>query len=62
MVVGRLIRAGVDPGTAASLTGHSVQVMLQHYFQVSEADRRTAVTQARLGVLPSRRARETKRR
>jgi len=62
MVVARLIRAGVDPGTAASMTGHSVQVMLQHDHQGSEADRRTAVTQARIGVLPGRRTRETKGR
>lgn len=59
MVVGRLIRARVDPGTAASLTGHSVQVMLLHYQQVTDEDRRTAAELANLGVLdgpPARRA------
>lgn len=51
MVVGRLIRAGVDPGTAATLTGHSIQVMLRFYQQVTDEDRRLAVDQALLGEL-----------
>lgn len=51
MVVSRLMRAQVDPGTAASLTGHSVQVMLRHYQQVTEADLRDAVARAGLGDL-----------
>ncbi|MCB9793187.1 MAG: site-specific integrase [Alphaproteobacteria bacterium] len=51
MVVDQMIRAGVDVATAASLTGHSVEVMLRHYRTVSEADRREAVTRAGLGVL-----------
>ena len=51
MVVSRLMRARVDPGTAAVLTGHSVQVMLGHYQQVTDDDRRAAADQAGLGVL-----------
>lgn len=60
MVVGRLIRARVDPGTAASLTGHSVQVMLLHYQQVTDEDRRSAAELANLGVLDSQPARRPK--
>ena len=48
MVVDRLLRRGVDPGTAATLTGHSVVVMLKFYQQVSEDDRRAAVESANL--------------
>ena len=52
MVVSRLMRARVDPGTAAVLTGHSVQVMLRHYYQqITDDDRRAAVEQANLGDL-----------
>lgn len=51
MVVGRLIRARVDPGTAATLTGHSVKVMLKHYQVVTDEDRREAAMRADLGVL-----------
>lgn len=51
MVVNRLMRAKVDPGTAAALTGHSIQVMLRYYQTVSEEDRRAAVEEANLGVL-----------
>ncbi len=51
MVVVRLLKARVDPGTAATLTGHSVQVMLRYYQQVSDEDRRTAAEAAQLGVL-----------
>ncbi|GDX82541.1 hypothetical protein LBMAG42_43520 [Deltaproteobacteria bacterium] len=51
MVVSRLMRAQVDPGTAATLTGHSVQVMLRHYQQVTEGDQRAAVARAPLGDL-----------
>ena len=51
MVVTRLLRAGVDPGTAAALTGHSVQVMLRHYQQVTDDDRRRAADRAKLGIL-----------
>ncbi|MFH1466503.1 MAG: tyrosine-type recombinase/integrase [Pseudomonadota bacterium] len=51
MVVDRMARAGVDVATAASLTGHSPEVMLRHYRQVSADDRRRAVALARLGVL-----------
>ena len=51
MVVDRMLRAGVDPATAASLTGHSVVVMLRFYRQVTEADREAAVAKAALGML-----------
>jgi integrase/recombinase XerC len=51
MVVGRLLRAQVDPATAASLTGHSIEVMLKHYREVTDEDRRRAAERAMLGVL-----------
>jgi integrase len=51
MVVDRMLRAGVDPATAASLTGHSVVVMLRFYRQVTEADRKAAVAKAALAAL-----------
>lgn len=51
MVVDRMLRAVVDPATAASLAGHSVVVMLRVYRQVTEADREAAVAKAGLGVL-----------
>lgn len=51
MVVSRLMRARVDPGTAAVLTGHSVQVMLSHYQAITDDDRRAAADQANLGTL-----------
>jgi integrase/recombinase XerC len=51
MVVGRLLRAHVDPATAASLTGHSIDVMLKHYQEVTDDDRRSAAERAMLGVL-----------
>lgn len=51
MVVGRLIRACVDPGTAAALTGHTVTVMLRFYQVVTERDRRAATIAAQLGDL-----------
>lgn len=50
--VDAMARAGVDAATAASITGHSVVVMLRFYRQVTEDDRRAAVRTARLGVLP----------
>lgn len=51
MVISRLMRSRVDPGTAASLTGHSVQVMLRYYQQVTDGDRRAAVEVANLTEL-----------
>jgi len=59
MVVNRLMRAKVDPGTAAALTGHSIQVMLRFYQTVSDEDRRAAVEAARLGVLDDSESTET---
>jgi integrase len=53
MVVDRMLRAGVDPATAASLTGHSVVVMLRFYRQVTEADREAAVAKAALAAFPA---------
>lgn len=53
LVVDRMARGGVDVATAASLTGHSVEVMLRYYRQVSDEDRRRAVAAARLGHFPS---------
>ena len=49
--VDAMARAGVDPATAASITGHSVSVMLTAYRTVSEDDRRRAVAVAGLGSL-----------
>lgn len=51
MVVGRLLRAQVEPATAATLTGHSIEVMLKHYREVTDEDRRRAAERAMLGVL-----------
>ena len=51
MVVGRLLRARVDPATAASLTCHSIEVMLKHYREVTDEDPRRAAEHAMLGVL-----------
>ncbi|MFZ5481052.1 MAG: tyrosine-type recombinase/integrase [Myxococcota bacterium] len=51
MVVSRLLRARIDAATAASLTGHSIQVMLRHYQVISDDDRRDAVEAANLGAL-----------
>jgi integrase len=53
MVVDRMARSGVDVATAASLTGHSVEVMLRFYRQVSDEDRRLAVIKAGLGHFPA---------
>ena len=46
-----MARAGLDPATAASITGHLVSVMLTAYRTVSEDDRRRAVAAAGLGRL-----------
>ena len=51
MVVVRLLKAKVNPGTAAALTGHSIQVMLRYYQQVTDEDRREAAEAANLGGL-----------
>lgn len=58
MVVARLMRARIDPATAATLTGHSIEVMLMHYQAVTDEDRWEAVERANLAVLvdpPARR-------
>ena len=51
MVVARLMRARVNPGVAATLTGHSVETMLVHYAAVTDDDRREAVELADLAHL-----------
>ena len=51
MVIGRLLRAQVEPATAVALTGHSIEVMLKHYREVTDDDRRLAAERAMLGVL-----------
>ena len=51
-VVDRLVVSGVDVGTAAELLGHSIEMMLKQYRQVSGVDRRAAVRRAQLGLLP----------
>lgn len=47
--VDRLARSGVDVATAAALLGHSPEVMLQHYRQVTPEDLSAAVRRAGLG-------------
>ncbi len=47
-----LYRSGVDVGTAAAYLGHSPQVALRYYRRASADDLRSAITRARLGVLP----------
>ena len=49
MAVNRLNRAGVDPKVAATITGHSVEVMLTYYRSVSAEDKAKGVRQAGLG-------------
>jgi integrase len=49
--IGAMVRSGVDPKTAASITGHSVTVMLKTYFDPTDDDRRAAVMAAGLGSL-----------
>lgn len=50
--VDALARSGVDVSTAAALLGHSPQVMLTHYRQVTSTDLRDAVARAELGTVP----------
>lgn len=45
------MRAQVDPGTAATLTGHFFAVMLKFYQEVNDDDRRAAVAQVGLAIL-----------
>lgn len=53
LAVDELLRAGVDVGAAAAVTGHSPTTMLRHYRQASEADVSEAVARAGLGVAPA---------
>jgi integrase len=50
MVVSQMIRGGVDPATAARVTGHSVEVMLKVYYEANDEDIRRAVLMADLGT------------
>jgi hypothetical protein len=50
VVVDRMLRAGLDPATAASLTGHS---MLRFRRQVTEPDGEAAAAKEALGAFPS---------
>ena len=50
LAVDTMARSSVDIATAAAITGHSPQVMLQHYRQVSVDDRLRAVANAGLGT------------
>jgi hypothetical protein len=57
-MVDRLIDAGVDPATAASLTGHSIEVMLKYYRQTTPEGRRRAVQEIARdgrGIAPGKR-------
>jgi len=49
LAVDSMARAGIDVATAASITGHSPEVMLRHYRTVSKADQRRALAKAGLG-------------
>lgn len=49
----RLLRAGVDIGTAAALLGHTPQVMLTHYRKATDEDLEGAVRRATMGALPA---------
>ena len=45
-------RAGPDIATVAAITGHSPEVMLRHYWGVTEDDKRRAAEVACLGEIP----------
>lgn len=62
LMVDTLAGAGVDVGTAAQITGHTPEVMLRAYRQVSPDDRTRAARLARLGYLPEGAAVPFKRR
>ena len=49
LAVDELLRAGVDPGTAAAITGHSPTTMLRYYRRATDDDIDRAVSRARLG-------------
>ncbi len=51
MVVQDLARADINIKTAAKLMGHTVEVMLRYYQEVTEQDMTNAVRKARLGFL-----------
>jgi integrase len=45
-------REGVDIATAAVILGHSPEVMLKHYREVTVEDRKAAIQRVRLGEIP----------
>lgn len=49
-VVGTLYRAGVDPGVAAAIAGHSPATALEYYRRATDEDMRAAAERAALGV------------
>lgn len=51
LTVDRVYRAGVDPGTAGRLLGHTPEVALRHYRQAAQQDVEGAVRVADLGNL-----------
>lgn len=51
--VDQLYRAGVDPGAAAALVGHSPTTALRHYRRASEEDLQAAVARTGLGHVPA---------
>lgn len=42
LAVMEMLRAGIDPGAAASITGHSVEVMFRYYREITADDQRRA--------------------
>ena len=50
LAVDTLLRAGVDPKTVASITGHSLQTMLRRYRHPTDEDRRVALARVQLGA------------
>ena len=49
--VDAMMRAGVDPGAARAITGHSAQTMLAFYRQATMDHKRDAIQRAELGSL-----------
>ena len=49
LAVDTMIRSGVEVSAAAAITGHSPEVMLRFYRQVTQADKKAALVKAGLG-------------
>ncbi len=60
LVVRRYIRAGVPPSIAAKQLGHTPEVMLREYEQVTMDDQRAAARLAEVGVRPAPPSSESK--